>query len=382
MDVNTSAASGQDEKPGNTGQNPLSDAISAAVTASESPVEEKVAEKLPEPSVDKTAGDKRSSEDASAAKTGGETKDKEAAADKGDAAPKFEAPKHWPEDRKQAFAALPQQAQEVIKQLAKDLEGGFTRKSQELSDKSRYADAVRGLIDEGTRNYLSQTGASEVQYFDYLNKLQQFAAKDGPAYVRWAMQSMGITPEHLGFHAQKPPEQAKEQDALNDLLSDPKVKLLEAELAQIKGRLSDRDRQELQAQQGYKARQQQQQIGVALQFRNALDDAGQLKYPHFDAVRLPMSALMESDHDLARMPDGPEKLQAAYDMAVWARSDLRSSLIEVETSKRVTAAQKAAEAERAKRVTAVKPANGVATQSIKPRTLDEIISHSLSQHGQ
>ncbi len=390
MEVETKAGSGQEQAApasGNTGaasQSPsLSDTISAAIKATETKSEEK--EKSP-PSVDKTAGDKRDGEDASPSSeqepTKAEPKDKEETAPKAEAS-KFEAPKHWPEGDRKAFGELPESAQAIIKRLAKDLEGGFTRKSQELGDRVRYAEQLRGLIDEPTRQQMQASGVNEVQYFQYLDGLQKYASKDGPGYVRWAMQNLGVTPAHLGFHAPKQPAQPAEQ-SIDDLLADPKVKQLEAKLAAIEGQANPEFIRQ-QAREEYRAALAEQQRyslqGLAHNFRAAQDDNGQLLYPHFDEVRREMGALMDTNPQLARMPDSPDKMKTAYDMAIYARPDLRESFIEAETQKRVTAAERAREAQRAKSVTAVKPALGVGTQSVKPRTLDEIVRENVAKFG-
>ena len=150
------AVSGQ---PTGNASDGLSDAISAALSASRDRVEDGAPEtaapevKEPDASVDEKAGEKRGGEDAEAAKEPtAKAKDADAAPkDKGDASTTFEVPKHWSEADRKAFAGLPPENQALIRRLAKDLEGGFTRKSQELGDKARYADAVRGLIDDQTR---------------------------------------------------------------------------------------------------------------------------------------------------------------------------------------------------------------------------------------
>ena len=388
MEVGSGAVSGQDELPlGDAGKvNSISDAVSAAITSTESKALEveapEATAKGDEAGVEKTAGDKRDGEDAAAAKDTAKAKDGEAAKD-GDAPKTFEAPKHWPEADKQAFAALPPEGQSIVKRLAKDLEGGFTRKSQELGDKARYADAVRGLIDEPTRHQIASSGLNEVQYFAYLDRLQKFAAQDGPGYVKWAMQNLGVSPEQLGIPAKQPDQAATQASELDALLSDPKVKQLESELAQLKGIASpDKMREVVQAvlSEHMASHQRQSLQGIAASFRNAQSDDGQLLYPHFDTVQRHMGALMDADPELARMPDSPEKMKAAYEMAVYARPDLRNSFIEAETAKRVAAAEKAREVARAKSITSVKPGNGVPTQAVKSDNLDDIIRASMSQH--
>lgn len=389
MEVETQADSGREQATtpdtGNTGtaSKPasLNDAISAAIKATGSKSEEK-AEAAP--SVEKTAGDKPDGEDASPSssekdQSTAEPKDKEPDPKKVEPT-KFEAPKHWPEADRKAFADLPETGQALIKRLAKDLEGGFTRKSQEVGDKVRYAETVSGLIDHGTRQQMHASGVSEIDYFKYLDGLQKFASKDGPGYVRWAMQSLGVTPEHLGLPAPRQQQPAEEQ-SFADLLVDPKVKQLEAELAALKGQATPeamrRHAQEVMREEAAQHQRYSLQ-GMAEQFRVAQDDNGQLRYPHFDAVRRQMGALMDTNPRLAQMHDGPEKMQAAYDMAVYAEPELRQNLIEVEANKRVAAEEKKREAARAKSVTSVKPGIGVATQSTTPKTLDDIVRQSIA----
>lgn len=59
------------------------------------------------------------------------------------------------------------------------------------------------------------------------------------------------------------------------------------------------------------------------EFRSATDATGQLRHPRFDEVRQRMGQVMASDPVLARMPDGPNKLRVAYDMAIRERGPQR-----------------------------------------------------------
>src|SRR5262245_3241718 len=157
---------------------------------------------------DKVAGDARNSEDAAKpAERSAEAPDK-AAAPSGDAVT-IEAPNHWPAERKQAFAALNAHPdiQKAMLGMAKDLEGGFTRKSQEISDQAKFGDSCRGLFQGHHRQQFAQFGLDEVGAIRYLMQLQDFATRDPARYVQWAMQSFGLTPEHLGFPSRQPNQQ-------------------------------------------------------------------------------------------------------------------------------------------------------------------------------
>jgi hypothetical protein len=389
MEVENEAVSGQPS--GNTGEayNSIDDAISAAITASEAvkaPVSKVTTEEPETPSVEEKAGDTRDGEDAKPA-----VKDPaEAPGEEAKAPTTFEAPKHWPEADRKAFAGLPQDAQSIIKRLAKDLEGGFTRKSQELGDKARYAEAVRGLFDDTTRNQIQQSGINELQYIGWLNQCQQFATRDPPGYAKWVMQQLGVRPEDLGIHAPRQPDQpkpAQPQDDMAALFQDPRLDPVLAELNQIKGKLSEREQaeQHWRQQQELAARQEdanrRAQIHQTIETaRTALDDSGQLKFPHFDAVRRVMAAMLD-EPNIAQIQDPIARMEAAYKEAVWARPDLRTSFLDQEASKRAAAQIKAQEAQRARSVTSVKPGSGVVTNSVKPKSLDDIISQAMGQHG-
>lgn len=374
MEMNAEAVSGQ--VTGNTGQasDPLSSAISAAVKAStDSAGKQDDLEEILEPSVEQTAETKRGTEDADATKPATDVKTEAEA-------PKFEPPQHWPEDRRKAFGALPPEHQKLIKELAKDLEGGFTRKSQELGDKARFADAVSGLFDDATKGQLAQAGMTPVQYLQYLHRVQQFASSDRVGYAKWVMQQLGLTPQELGFGAdQQGKTEAQDTSSLEALLSDPKVKLLEDKFSKVEERLSSWEKQALQAEQMRRQQSEAQLLQGIQSFRFQQDDNGQLMYPHFDQVHAQMAALMESIPEIRAMQDGHDKMKAAYDAALWARPDLRTTLLETEASKRAAALEKQREAERAKRVTAVKPSTSVATQKAGPKTLDDHIREAMGR---
>jgi hypothetical protein len=387
MELDTAAASGQaTDNAGQTNAITLDDAINAAFGASEGKAETsepKAQDAKPEAATnagDDAAGEKPVGEDVKA--TEGEKP----------AAP-TEAPKHWPENRRQTFAKMPPEVQADLLALDKDLQGGFTRKSQELSDKARLADSVRGLFDDGLKSQLQRAGLDEVGAISQLLRLQQMATRDPVAYAKWFIENAGITPDHLGFPQTKQPDPVKEETPADPLLAllnpqpDPIVKTLQAELARLSEDVSGLTTAQKQARlQEEQARQfqfslQERSINKAVrEFWSAQDDHGQLKYPHFETLSVQMGHLMSGDPELSAMPDGPDKLAAAYDRAMWARPDLRQSLLEQEASKRVAEARKKEEAERAKR-TVVKGGTNAPTASSKPQTLDDIIANSMAQHG-
>lgn len=307
-----------------------------------------------------------------------------------------EAPKHWPEDRRKAFAALAPEAQKLVLAQSKEIEGGYTKKSMELSDTVKYADAIRGLFnDDRTKHQLANAGLDEVGYVRYLHSLQNFATSDPVRYVAWAMQNLGVRPEQLGIgQAQRAPQQQAQPEStgdprLDELLMDPAVKQLRDQLGQqsqvvqqLQARLAQEDQQRQQYQTNQQRQAQQQLTAMWTNFRSAIDDHGQLAHPHADTLMQQMGAIMETDPEISPMPDGPDKLKAAYDAAIWARPSLRSSRLEAETAKAQAAAQKAAEAERAKRAAGPKRPQGAPANPVKKSGLDGALEAAMASLGQ
>lgn len=393
MGITAEAASGQVSDNAGKAKTGIDDAISAAFDASEtadlsslleteSPkgkvkAEPKETKAKTQAAPDENAGDDAHSEDAAETETNVEDSEESTT---------LSAPKHWPEGDKQAFAKMTREGQEIALKLAKNLEGGFTRKSQELSDKARFADSVRGLFDDQTKNQLQMSGTDEVGYVRYLHSLQQFATRDGPGYIKWAMQNLGVKPEQLGISQATSPTSQKTETQLQDeqiaqLLADPKVADLEARLQKLQGVIDQEQQSKVQAQNAERINATRTLQTTISTFRQSLDEHGQLKYPHFDNVGAEMGALMAHNPDLAKMPDGLEKMEKAYDMAVFARPDLRESLIEAEAQKRLQGLQKKREAERAKKITSVKPAAGVVSTKPKTNSLDDALSQAMSKAG-
>lgn len=358
-----------------------------------------IADELTNPALQKlrgNAGDQRDGEDADAADAG----DKDAAV-KGDKptdkATALEAPKHWPADRREAFAKMPREGQDSLLKLARELEGGFTRRSQEVADKARFADTVRGLFTAEDRAQMQQVGVDEAGAVQYLMNLQRFAAQRPAEYVMWAMHTLGVSPSDLPLNAgadgQKPaaPDQPAAQTGdpkLDELLTDPAVKQLRSELAeakqtiqQIAGKLSAQDRAALEYQQQQSYAHRQSLLDIVKQFRSIQDDNGQLKYPHFDSVMSQVGAIMQTDPKLRAMPDGVDKMAKAYAKVIQGDEELSRPIFEAELAKRLQAERKKADAERAKSVTRVKPAGGIPAQKAKSNSIDEAIAASFLRHG-
>lgn len=407
MDVNPEAASGLLPE-GNTGERTndgkgLDNAIAASMANFEEtdvpfPAIQAKHKEEARKSKEPDAGDtNRTSEDALAAQATPEALKPDAALQPERNAQAFEAPKHWPEADRKAFAALPPENQTLIKRLAKDLEGGFTKKSQELSDTVKFAEAVRGSFDESSRQQMAQAGLDEVGTVRYLAKLQSYATQRPRDYIPWVMQQLGVRPEDIGL-TQLRPQDAQQQHQpqrpstgnaeLDALLVDPEVTQLRTDFSQAQQQIAEMRAflaSQANAQQDAE-RNRELQHNQSLQkqwneFRGAQDDSGQLAYPHADTLAQPMGALMDTHPVLRALPDGPDKLKKAYQMAVQADPELSKPLFESEVAKRLADAEKKREADRARKVSAVKPASGAPAVPRKKGGIDAAIDAAMASMG-
>lgn len=288
-----------------------------------------------------------------------------------------DAPKHWPEERRKQFSALPKEGRDIVQRFVKDLQSGFTKKMQQVGDAVKWAEQVYSVFNDTHRAQMQQARTDEIGAIRHLVQLHDYAARDPVGYVEW------FKAQNPQAFAQAAPAQQQgktEQDSpsLDDLLVDPKVKSLEQQLAELSKWRSDQEAQRQNWQ-----RQQQQQHAQSLHqtitaFRTAQDESGNLRFPHFDQVFRAMGGLMQSHPDLVSMPDGPEKMAAAYDMAVIADPRLRASVLDTEFSRREAEKARKAEAERAKRVTGVRAGGGASAVRPKPATLDDAIDQAMS----
>lgn len=277
----------------------------------------------------------------------------------------IEAPQDWNKAQKDAFASLPTtEAKQALLTAYKDMQAGFTRKSQEHADTVRFAEAVRSQIDNDTRARLAAEGRDEVGYINQLVGLERYARSNPADYVKLVMQTFGVRPEQIGINPQQ-------QAAQDDDYSDPDVATLRQQLSGLEGSLDQRLQAHLQQyQQQQELRQWTETVN---QFSKATDAEGNALRPHFETVRSTMASLYTAPN-YQSITDPAERLQAAYEAAVYAHPELRETVIQEQTRKAAEAARQKEAVERAKRAKApVRSSPAPASQATGKSSLRDII---------
>ena len=272
--------------------------------------------------------------------------------------PVIDAPQDWRADQRERFAKLPDEAKSLVLEQYKDFQGGFTRKSQELSEQARYADAVRSVITDDHRRQLALAGMDEIGGIKRLVALNDMASRDPAGYMRWFMQQAGIQPEQLFPRTD-----------VQDEYVDPTVAKLQQELSELKN-----------GWQQFANAQKQSAWSSAVShvqaFATATDEAGNLAHPHIADVWSTMEALLARD---ARLD-----LEGAYQKAIRMDDRLYGEALKAAEQKvlaKVESERKAAvdKAKKAGRhgVSGAPPGKGEA----KPSSLDALIEQAMDAAG-
>jgi hypothetical protein len=294
----------------------------------------------------------------------------------GDGEPSIHAPAHWPAERKAAFDALPtREAKSSILAMAKDLEAGVTRKSQELSEQAKFADAIRAEITEDDRQMLAAQGLDETGGIRQLLALNRYARKDPAGYVRHVMQALGVSADGLGLArtSQKPSEDTPER-------RDPDIHEPRQDQARLPELVDQHVRQALRQRAVAEA------TAVFDTFASETDDQGNLRHPHVDKVR-DMMGVLAHQAQYAGLPSALESYRTLYDVAVRAHPDTREEVIAAEIEARAAgeaeARRKRDDVDKAKR--ALSPVKGRGTppgpSHKADATLDDILDDVFSAHA-
>jgi hypothetical protein len=274
-------------------------------------------------------------------------------------APSVEAPQHWAAQDRELFGKLPPDGQKFLLDRHKAMEGDYTRRMQEIAP-------LRKATEHWTP-YLQQIGATPEQAFQALLGMEHTLRTGSPEQKQQALQRLAADYEITLGQTAQPPE---------DQYQDPAVVALNQKLAQLEAWKTSREQAEQQYQRQQQERQQSELQSAITTFETEKTDTGTPAHPHFEEVKATMAALIGG----GQAPD----LKTAYDMAVWARPDLRQQLL---TAQQDAAVKKAAEEAKAKALKANTAAASVsgrpvgATAAAPAKSVREELERAWSSAG-
>ena len=267
--------------------------------------------------------------------------------------PPLEAPKNWSEDVRSKFKDLPRDAQEYMLKRDKEMTADYTRKTQEVAEQRKSFESLDKVIAP-MRQQIAASGVGEAEYISRLLNADMALRNNPKMALKQLAQGYGIDLSSI-----------EETVDWND--SDPQITQLQQQNQAILAELNQFKRQNLQS-----ARQQTEaQING---FAGTKDDKGNLKYPHFDKLRVKMGNLIDAGE--------AKGLEDAYAKAVRLDDELYKESLEAQrkSAKAEEDARRKAAVEKAKKVrprTATAPPSG----SVKATDLDALLMESISKAG-
>ena len=267
------------------------------------------------------------------------------------------APTTWPAEHREAFSDLPEEQQNFMLQREKERDAAFTRKTTELAEQRREVEGVAGVLAP----YKEQMRAHGISEAEYISRLMSYdnALRQNP------QAAIGQLAQHYGINLSND----SGVDWEDENPTDPRFMQLQQELKQTKDEIQS-------FKQGQIHREQQQVVGQVEAFAAEKDSKGNLKRPHFEAVRERMGRLITAGETT--------DIQEAYEKAVRMDDDLykqsidaeRRAVAKQEDSRRQAAVDKAKKAAPGR--TSGAPPSGV----LKESDLDSILRSTIGEARQ
>lgn len=264
---------------------------------------------------------------------------------------KVAPPEGWPSDARLAWDRLPKAAQEALRA---DLDAGRITVGKPAQGNAA-PDPVREVV-KAYEPEISRRGMAPEQAVKVLFEAQRALDENPVQALIQLARSYGVDPATL---APTNGAQASQYQA------DPVIGQLQQELATLKGYLTQQQRATHEAQMA--------------DHQRTIDDFAQTKtpegapaYPHFEQVRVTMGNLLQAGE--------AKSLKDAYDMAVWARPDLRERILadqrKAEEAKRAAETRKAAEEAR-KRAVSVRSNPSVTATAAPEGSLRDMLERAM-----
>lgn len=214
-------------------------------------------------------------------------------------------PSNWSSEDREAFLELDEKSRKLYLKRYKEMEGGYTKKSQTLAEERKIAENFKKAIGQHEA-YINSLGLDPYSTVDKLLSTERLFRTGTPQQKADALKRL-MNDYQLQLY-----NEASSQSIEQNTPIDPNLQALWEEQAKTRQYLSN-----MQAEKQY-----QEEQGVLNQinaFSSAKDEAGQLKYPHFEEVRQDMGKALNSGF--------AKNLEKAYELAVLANEDLRKEYV-------------------------------------------------------
>ena len=213
----------------------------------------------------------------------------------------LKAPQHWPKDFSEQFDSWQPEVQHLFKERYDAMESDYTKKTQGLAKYKKRNEALDEIYGPFKDDF-QRAGMDDVAATRQLLAAHKYLREDPQQAIKWLAKSYGVDLTAVN-----------DDTATEDEYADPQIKSLQQQVAQLSGFIQNQQTQQQNMQQ-------QSTQSLIDQFAAEKDESGNVKYPHFEAVRNRMGALINTND--------AQDLATAYDMAVYADPKLRQEMLD------------------------------------------------------
>jgi len=213
----------------------------------------------------------------------------------------LKAPQHWPKDFSEQFDSWQPEVQHLFKERYDAMESDYTKKTQGLAKYKKRNEALDEIYGP-FRDDFQRAGMDDVAATRQLLAAHKYLREDPQQAIKWLAKSYGVDLTAVN-----------DDTATEDEYADPQIKSLQQQVAQLSGFIQNQQTQQQNMQQ-------QSTQSLIDQFAAEKDESGNVKYPHFEAVRNRMGALINTND--------AQDLATAYEMAVYADPKLRQEMLD------------------------------------------------------
>ena len=223
--------------------------------------------------------------------------------------PAQEAPAHWSKEHKEAFAKIPPEHKQFVIQRYKDMEGDYTRKTQEIASERKSVEAIKNAF-EPIRGELQGSGISEANAIQRLVNAHVSLQRDPLNTLKLLAEQYGVNLSQLA-------------DGNEEFITQDTVQLRN-ELQQLRA-----ENQELKNNfNGFVQTNQQRDVetmsSLIDDFGARKDASGNAQYPHLNELMGDMQRFIRPAKNTA---EAEAILKDAYERALWANPETRQKAL-------------------------------------------------------
>ena len=229
-------------------------------------------------------------------------------------------PAHFNTAEKKLFAGLDDKSKQLVRDVVRRSDQEVSRYRSDLDRRAAYYNELDEVLAPRAEQFRSE-GLTPTQAVAQLFQLSDFAAQDPYGFIQMLAKQRNLDLEAAALG--EIPEQAQPE-------TDPRMLALQNHVGALQNRIEQRET----------AEQEQKRTVVRSEideFRRAIDENGEPKYPYLDSLQTDMAALIRSE--------SANTLEDAYEQASWANPAVRQARLDDRDAK---AAQDRQEQDRTK----------------------------------